>query len=171
MAGDVTEEGEEAMNKFWLAPGAVLGVLMLVLSAGCSSQQSGVTMNGSEATRGDCTVDLKEICDSMMNRMTHTDFTMNQENYDERSYEQNRPRHDDLIFPYNYPGGTLLASVRCQFDTVHHKVTSATLAGGPPIDDKAIAYIRSQGFCGDQSPDYEKAMNAAPIPSPSPAQQ
>ena len=159
------------MNSFRLAPLAVLGALMLLLSAGCGSQQSGVTMNGSQATRGDCTVDLKEICDSMMNQMTHTDFKMNQENYDARSFEQNSPRHEDMIMSYNYPDGTLLASVRCQFDTVHHKVTSATLAGGPPIDDKAIDYIRNQGFCGDQSPDYNRGMSGAPNSSPSPSQQ
>ena len=148
------------MNRLQLVPGSVLGLLMLVLSVGCSSQQSGVTMKGSEATHGDCTVDLKEICDSMMNRMASADFTVNGENFDQRSFEQNSPRHQDLILSYNYPDGTLLATVRCQFDTVHHKITSASLAGGPPIDDKAIDYIRSQGFCGDQSPDYDKAMNA-----------
>ncbi|HTR60220.1 MAG TPA: hypothetical protein VMH37_00885, partial [Candidatus Binataceae bacterium] len=108
----ICEKGVEAMNSFRLAPLAVLGALMLLLSAGCGSQQSGVTMNGSQATRGDCTVDLKEICDSMMNQMTHTDFKMNQENYDARSFEQNSPRHEDMIMSYNYPDGTLLASVR-----------------------------------------------------------
>lgn len=145
--------------------GTLIGVASITIWMGCA-QQSGVTTNGTEVSRNGCSVDLKEICDALMGQMAHTDFTVNQEKYDARSFEQNRPPHDDVLLSYNYPDGTLLASVRCQFDTVHHKITSATLASGPPIDDKAINYIRSQGFCGE-SLDDGSATNAAKPASPS----
>jgi hypothetical protein len=134
--------------------------LLVAVCAGCSPQ-AGLTRNGTEVSRGDCTVDLKDICEAFLGQKQ---FTLNQTQYDARSLEQDSPRHGDLILPYSYPDGTPLAMVRCQFDTVHHTVTSATLASGPAIDDRAIAYIRSQGFCADQAPDYRKAMDAARSP-------
>lgn len=153
------------MARLNLASWAMLGILTAVLLAGCA-QQSGVTTKGTEVSRNGCSVDLKEICDALMGQMAQEEFTVNQEKYDARSFEQDRPRHDDLIMSYNYPDGTLLASVRCQFDTVHHKITSATLASGPPIDDKAVAYLQSQGLCTESLDDSSATSSAKPTSPP-----
>jgi hypothetical protein len=117
----------------------------LVSSIGCGAQPPpGVVETGSSVSRNGCTVDLKQICKNFFDQPT---FTLNGVQYDSQRLASSAPRHMDAVLPYSYPNGDLLAAVNCQLDTQTHKITRADLAGGPPIDDKAIEYVRSQGLC------------------------
>jgi hypothetical protein len=89
-------------------------------------------------------VNLKQICRSLFNQ---SEFTVNGVQYDTRRLEQNGPRHPDLLMTYRYPNWEPVAAVNCQLDMSTHAVTRADLASGPPIDDKAVDYVRRQGLC------------------------
>ena len=121
----------------------------LVAALGCGARPSaGVVETGSKVSRSGCTVDLKQMCRSLFNQ---PEFTVNGVQYDTRRLEQNGPRHPDLLMNYRYPNGEPLAAVNCQLDMSTHAVTRADLASGPPIDDKAVEYVRSQGLCMEEA--------------------
>lgn len=116
----------------------------LISSIGCGAQPpAGVVETGSNVSRSGCTVDLKQICKNFFDQPT---FMLNGVQYDSQRLASSAPRHMDAVLPYNYPNGTLLAAVNCQLDTQTHRITRADLAAGPPIDGKAVAYVRSQGL-------------------------
>jgi len=120
-----------------------------VAAIGCSARPpTGVVNNGSKVSRNGCTVDLKQICRSVFGQ---PEFTVNGVQYDTRRLEQNGPRHPDLLMNYRYPNGEPLVAVNCQLDMSTHAVTRADLASGPPIDDKALDYVRSQGLCMEEA--------------------
>src|SRR5262249_6974188 len=78
----------------------------------------------------------------------------------------NMPRHGrrlQVLVPYNYPDGRPLATVYCEFDMSSQRVIRARLGDEPPIDDRAVEYVRSQGLCL-QNKIYreERAMPARP---------
>ncbi|GEM_PF-3352437 len=135
----------------------------LLLAPGGCAQRQGVTVKGSEVSRNGCTVDLRRVCEAFFNQK---EFVVNGTAYDTRSFEQNSRRHEDVVLPFNYPNGDPIALVHCQYDAADHKVAEARLAEGPPIDDKAVEYIRSQGLCQEQSPDYDQKLNEAASRSP-----
>jgi hypothetical protein len=117
----------------------------LVSSIGCGAQPpAGVVETGNGVSRNGCTVDIKQICKNFFDQPT---FTLNGVQYDSQRLASSAPRHMDAVLPYSYPNGDLLAAVNCQLDTQTHRITRADLAGGPPIDDKAVEYVRSQGLC------------------------
>jgi hypothetical protein len=116
-----------------------------VSALGCGAQPpAGVVETGSSVSRNGRTVDLKQICKNFFDQPT---FTLNGVQYDSQRLQSEAPRHMDAVLPYNYPNGDLLAAVNCQLDTQTHRITRADLASGPPIDDKAVQYVRSQGLC------------------------
>jgi hypothetical protein len=135
---------------------AVAALLMGL--AACANQPQGVTVSGSEVSRNGCSVNVKEVCEAFFSQ---NQIRINGEKTDRSMLEQNWRPHEDFVLPYNYPDGQLLATVSCQVDTKKRTVTQAHLLAGPPIDDKAIDYLRSQGFCGEQAPDYRKSMEQA----------
>jgi hypothetical protein len=55
------------------------------------------------------------------------------------------------LMNYRYPNGEPLAALNCQLDMSTHAVIRADLAGGSPIDDKAVEYVRSQGLCLEEA--------------------
>ena len=126
----------------------VVALAVLVPALGCSAQAPGVVETGSKISRNGCTVDLKQICRSLFDQ---SEFTVNGVQYDARRLEQNGPRHPDLLMNYRYPNGEPLAAVNCQLDMSTHAVTRADLANGPPIDDKAVEYVRSRGLCMEEA--------------------
>lgn len=126
----------------------VLVLAALIAACSCAGQPSGVVATGTNVSRNGCTVDLKQICSSVLSQPS---FTINGVEYDQNRLEQLGQRHVDLVLPYNFPNGELLAAVNCQLDTQTHKVTRASLASGPAIDDKAVEYVRSQGLCLNES--------------------
>ena len=116
-----------------------------VSALGCGAQPpAGVVETGSSVSRSGCTVDLKQICKNFFDQPT---FTLNGVQYDSQRLASSGPRHMDAVLSYSYPNGDLLAAVNCQLDTQTHRITRADLAGGPPIDDKAVEYVRSQRLC------------------------
>jgi hypothetical protein len=122
---------------------------LLFAGFGCGAQPpANVAEPGSMISRSGCTMDLKQICRSLFNQ---PEFTVNGVQYDTRRLEQNGPRHPDLLMNYRYPNGEPLAAVNCQLDMSTHAVTRADLASGPPIDDKAVEYVRSQGLCREEA--------------------
>jgi hypothetical protein len=124
-------------------------IAALVSSIGCGAQPPfGVVETGSSVSRNGCTVDLKQICRSLFKQL---EFTVNGVQYDTRRLEQNGPRHPDLLMNYRYPNGEPLAAVNCQLDMSTHAVTRADLASEPPLDDKAVEYVRSQGLCKEEA--------------------
>jgi hypothetical protein len=122
---------------------------LLFADLGCGAQPpAGVVANGSNVSSNGCTVDLRQICRSIFDQ---PEITVNGVKYDTRRLEQTGPRHLDMLMDYRYPNGEPLAAVNCQFDMSTHAVTRADLANGPPIDDKAVEYVRSQGLCINES--------------------
>ena len=127
----------------------VATLVVLVTAHGCGARPlAGVVEGPSKVTRSGCTMNLNQICRSLFNQ---TEFTVNGVQYDARRLEQNGPRHPDLLMNYRYPNGEPLAAVNCQLDMSTHLVTRADLASGPPIDDKAVEYVRSQGLCLEEA--------------------
>ncbi len=126
-----------------------LVVALTLATIGCAEQQTSIVR------RGSCEVDLKKICSAYFSQ---PQFTLNGEEYDATRLEQNSRSHENIELPYMYPNGDLIATVECQVDTRNRTISYARLVGGPPIDDKAVAYVRSQGLCADQSPDYSKML-------------
>ena len=122
----------------------VVALAAFVTVFGCAGQPPGVVATGSNLSRNGCTVDLKQICKNFFDQPT---FTLNGVQYDSQRLASSAPRHMDAVLPYNYPNGDLLAAVNCQLDTQTHRITRADLAVGPPIDDKAVEYVRSQELC------------------------
>ena len=120
-----------------------------VSALGCSAQPpAGVIETGSRVSRNGCTMNLKQMCRSLFNQ---SEFKINGVQYDTRRLEQNGPRHPDLVMNYRYPNGEPLAAVNCQLDMSTHAVTRADLAREPPLDDKAVEYVRSQGLCMEEA--------------------
>ena len=126
-----------------------LVVVVMLATIGCAEQKTSVVR------RGGCEVDLKKICSAYFSQ---PQFTLNGQEYDATRLEQNSRRHENIELPYKYPNGDLIATVECQVDTSNRTISYARLVGGPPIDEKAVAYVRSQGLCADQSPDYGKML-------------
>src|SRR5215472_7087897 len=124
-----------------LKSSAVLVALLVTLGcgadpAGAAESSSGVTASGNTVTRNGCTVDLTSVCQDFLNQRW--------------MIFSNIPRHGRRVrvwVPYNYPDGRPLATVYCEFDMVSHIVTQARLGNEPPIDDRAVEYVRSQGLC------------------------
>jgi hypothetical protein len=127
----------------------VASLAAFVSALGCGAQPpAGVVEAGSSISRNGCTMNLKQICRSLFNQ---SEFTVNGVQYDTRRLEQNSPRHPDLVMNYRYPNGDPLAAVNCQLDMSTHAVTRADLASEPPLDDKAVEYVRSQGLCMEEA--------------------
>ena len=121
----------------------------LVAALGCGAGPPlGVVETGSKVSLSGCTMDLKRICGRLFKQ---PEFTVNGVQYDTRRLEQNGPRHPDLLMNYRYPNGEPLAAVNCQLDMSTHAVTRADLASRPPIDDRAIEYVRGQGLCLEEA--------------------
>jgi len=122
--------------------------------------------NGGNSTisQSGCTVELKKVCQAFIDQPT---FTINGIEYDARRLEHNSVSHTNVELPLNMPNGDLIGTAECQFDTQNRKVSYARLLAGPPITDVQVQYIKSRGWCAEQSPDYGKAMlgNQAPITS------
>jgi len=104
----------------------------------------GVVETGSNVSRNGCTVDLKRICRGLFDQ---PEFTIQWRQIRHPSPGAERLRTVDLLANYNYRHGELLAAVNCQLDMSTHAVPEADLANGPPNDDKAAAYVGSQGLC------------------------
>ncbi|MBV8138361.1 MAG: hypothetical protein JO121_22440 [Deltaproteobacteria bacterium] len=104
--------------------------------AGAAESSSGVTVSGNTVTRNGCTVDLARVCRDYL---------------DQRWIVlSNLPRPGRYLrvqVPYNYPDGRPLATIYCEFDMSSHSVTRARLGSEPPIDDRAVEFVRSQGLC------------------------
>jgi hypothetical protein len=118
---------------------AVLAVLLLTIgcgAAGAAESSSGVTASGNTVTRNGCTVDLARVCRDFFNQqwMIISNFPR-------------QGRRLRVWVPYNYPDGRPLATVKCEFDMSSHTVTAASLGSEPPIDDRAVEFVRSQGLC------------------------
>jgi hypothetical protein len=122
----------------------VFAIIALLVALGCATGPSGITTSGTQVSRNGCAVDLKQIC---QNALSQPNLTINGVQYDQNRLEQLGQRHVDFVLPYNFPNGELLAALNCQLDTQTHKVTRASLASGPAIDEKAVDYVRSQGLC------------------------
>jgi hypothetical protein len=68
----------------------------------------------------------KQICKTFFDQPT---FTLNGVQYDSQRLQSEAPRHTDAALPDNYPNGI----------------------SGPPIDDKALQYVGSQGLCPEDA--------------------
>ena len=127
----------------------VAALAVWVAALGCGAQPpAGVVQTGTKVVRNGCTFNLKQMCRSLFNQ---PEFTVNGVQYDPRRLEQNGPRHPDLLMNYRYPNGEPLAAVNCQLDMSTRAVTRADLASKPPIDDKAVEYVRGQGLCLEEA--------------------
>lgn len=116
---------------------AVIALVVAGCAGAATTQKDVVSQNG-------CTVNLKAVCQQVFDQPV---LHINGIEYDRQRLEQSGSRHLDVAVPFTYPDGSVLATVQCQYDTQTHRVVHASLAGGPPIDEKAVAYVKSQGFC------------------------
>ena len=117
----------------------VLAVLLVTIgcgAAGAAESSSGVTASGNTVTRNGCTVDLARVCRDFLNQRWMIISNLPQQGQ--------RPR---VMVPYLYPDGRPLATVYCEFDSFSHTVTRARLGSEPPIDYRAVEFVRSQGLC------------------------
>jgi hypothetical protein len=125
---------------------------LAVLIAGCSTQNSA---NSSIAKFGDCTVDLRQICETFYRQPT---FTLNGAETNAREVQENAPRHTQIWLPFTYPNGDLIANLECMMDTEKKTASYARLLSGPPITEKEVQYARSLGLCADQSGNMPAAI-------------
>lgn len=140
-------------------------VAISILLVGCSGQQTPqpttptpsdqvnaapkVTVNG-------CTIDLKKICQVFIDQ---PHFLMNGEDFTWQAFAENQPPHTDFVLPAIGLNKDLGGAARC-FLTVHNrKVTAAELLPQPTIE-KTVEYFKQNGWCEEQSPDYDKLMTA-----------
>jgi len=82
----------------------------------------------------DATVDLARVCRDFLNQQWIVISKLPRQG-----------RRLSTWVRYNYPDGRPLATVYCEFDS--HTVTAASLGSEPPIDDRAVEFVRSQGLC------------------------
>jgi hypothetical protein len=127
------------MNRKLYVQSIVLAALLVTIgcgAAGAEESSSQVTASGNTVTRNGCTVDLARVCRDYLDQRW--------------MIISNLPRQGRqlrLMVPYNYPDGRPLATVYCEFDMSGHSVTRASLGSEPPIDDRAVEFVRSQGLC------------------------
>jgi hypothetical protein len=117
---------------------AVVALLVMIgpVAAGAAQSSSEVTATGNTVTRNGCTVDLARVCRDFLDQRWMIISNLPRQG-----------RHLSVMVPYNYPDGRPLATVYCEFDMSSHTVTRASLGSEPPIDDRAVEYVRSQGLC------------------------
>jgi len=125
-----------------------IGLLILALAAiaGCGSSQPPATTSG--PTFGDCTINLRQICERYVHQPT---FTLNGAQMNAQKLQQTATPHTQIWIPFSYPNGDLIANVECMIDTQHLTASYARLVPGPPITDKEVQYARSLGLCSDQN--------------------
>ena len=138
-----------------------LAVAVSILAA-CGVRQGNPNADRAIISQSECTVDLKKVCQAFIDQPT---FTLIGVEYDARRLEQNGVRHTNVELPFKMPNGSLIGTAECQFDTQKRRVSYARLLPGPPITGVEVQYVRSRGWCAEQSPDYGKAMsgNQEPI--------
>src|SRR5208283_4345979 len=120
-------------------------MLLVTMIAGCASAQT--SANSSTVKFGDCTVDLRQICESYARQPT---FTLNGAQTNAQQFQQNGDRHTQIWLPFSYPNGDLIANLECMMDTQTMSASYARLLPGPPITDKEVQYAKSLGLCSDQ---------------------
>ena len=145
------------MRKMPLIP---LAVTVSILAA-CGVRQDNPNADRSIISQSGCTVDLKKVCQAFIDQPT---FTINGVEYDARRLEQNGVLHTNVELPFKMPNGDLIGTAECQFDTQNRRVSYARLLSGLPITDVEVQYVRSHGWCAEQSPDYGKAMSGSQQP-------
>lgn len=131
-------------------------LMLAVLIAGCASSQP--SASNSSATFGDCKINLRQICEAYVHQPT---FTLNGEQWDAERLQKETNPHTQLLMPFSYPNGDLIANLECMIDTQNLKASYARLLPGPPITDKDVQYARSIGLCSDKngnSPAVQKAL-------------
>lgn len=121
-------------------------ILGLAILTGCASSQPSAT--NSAATFGDCTVDLRKICEAFVHQPT---FIINGAQTNAVQLQQNYTRHTEILMPFSYPNGDLIANLECMIDTQNLTASYARLLPGPPITDKEVQYARSLGLCADKN--------------------
>jgi len=136
-------------------------IFLALLAGACSTQTSAAS---SVVDFSGCKVDLREICETIYKQPT---FTLNGQQTDARQLEQRATPHYEIMWPFKYPNGDLIANLDCMMDLQQRTVSYARLLPGPPITDKEIQYVRANGFCFDEPGQEEKALkqlqeNASP---------
>lgn len=137
-------------------PVIVLAMVAIAMLGGCGGQQDNPNTDRSTISQGGCTVDLKKVCQAVIDQPT---FTLNGVEYNAQRLQDNGVRHTNIELPFNLPTGEMIGTVECQFDTQNRKVSYARLLPGPPITDAEAQYVKSAGWCAEQSPDYKKEMS------------
>ena len=137
-------------------------ICLMLLAGACSTQTSAAS---SVADFSGCKVDLREICQAMYKQPT---FTINGQQTDARQLEQSALPHTEIMMPFKYPNGDLIANLDCMMDLQHRTVSYARVLPGPPITDKEVQYVRGLGLCSDE-PGHEdqilKQMQENPSPN------
>jgi hypothetical protein len=153
-----TKRGGSGVRKI---PSIALAVAVSLLAAACGVRQDNPNTDRSTISQSGCTVDLKKVCQAFIDQPT---FTLNGVEYNAQRLEQNGVRHTNVELPFNMPNGNLIGTAECQFDTQNRRVSYARLLSGPPITDAEVQYVKSRGWCAEQSPDYEKSMSGSQPP-------
>jgi hypothetical protein len=121
---------------------------------GASGAQAAAQASGSTISSGGCTIDLVKVCQSFFNQ---PEFVLNGERYDWNRYSRLAHPHEDVTLPPEVVGDDLAASARCHITIQNRTVTSAEMARSGNAE-KMVERLKSEGFCSENSPDYDKVM-------------
>ncbi len=132
-------------------------------TGGSSSAQPQVSAvsNSSILSRDGCTVDLKQLGQAYIDQPTFyiSSGGSGVEQYDKHRLEQNTRAHETFIWDVpEHPGSpNPIAAIQLTI-AAGKTVSSASLLPDPPVTDKTIAFLKENGLCQEQHPDYAKLM-------------